>query len=92
MTKTVEYKTLDERFKILDENADLILIEEQNIIEGNFLIFSDSPPTKEVEVVYINLPKQDIDDLREKTDQFENQTAEYFLDIDFRVSTIELGL
>lgn len=92
MTKTVEYKTLDERFKILDENADLILIEEQNIIEGNFLIFSDSPPTKEVEVVYINLPKQDIDDLREKTDQFGNQTAEYFLDIDFRVCNIELGL
>lgn len=30
--------------------------------------------------------------IEEKIEQLENQTAEYFLDIDFRVCNIELGL
>ncbi|WP_238861042.1 hypothetical protein [Clostridium sp. YIM B02569] len=36
-----EYKTEEERLNILAECSELILIEEQNITEGNFLLFID---------------------------------------------------
>jgi len=38
-----EYHDNDERQSIIDEHSDKFLIEEQNITEGNFLIFSDVP-------------------------------------------------
>lgn len=44
MNKTIQYDSLDERNIIIDENKNLLLIEEKNITEGNFLIFSDIKP------------------------------------------------
>lgn len=44
MTYKYEYKTDDERTNVISQNKDKTLIEEQNIIEGNFLIFSDVKP------------------------------------------------
>jgi hypothetical protein len=41
MIKKVQYTSLTERESIITENANLTLIEEMNITEGNFLIFSD---------------------------------------------------
>lgn len=38
-----EYSTETERQHAIDDNQDKILIEEQNISEGNFLIFTDTP-------------------------------------------------
>ena len=43
MNKKVQYSTLEERQAIIDANVGQILIEEQNITEGNFLVFSDNP-------------------------------------------------
>ncbi len=50
LKKIVEYLSLEERQQALIENNHLILIEERNITEGNFLIFVDvlapeKPPT-----------------------------------------------
>lgn len=39
-----EYKNDIERKAIIDNNKDKYLIEEQNITEGNFLVFSDIKP------------------------------------------------
>ncbi len=39
-----EYLTSDERNGIIANNSDKYLVEEQNILEGNFLIFSDVAP------------------------------------------------
>ncbi len=39
-----EYKDLEERELIISQNKDKYLIEEQNLLEGNFLIFSDEEP------------------------------------------------
>lgn len=39
----VQYQDQTERQTIIDANSDKYLIEEQNITEGNFLIFSDTP-------------------------------------------------
>jgi len=38
-----QYDAEAERSAIMEENKHLSLIEEQNIIEGNFLIFSETP-------------------------------------------------
>lgn len=45
MNYKFEYKSQDERQNILNQNTDKFLIEEQNIAEGNFLIFSDVQPS-----------------------------------------------
>lgn len=42
-----QYVTQVDRQERIDDNIDKILIEEQNIIEGNFLIFSDIPRLEE---------------------------------------------
>ncbi|WP_373845283.1 hypothetical protein [Clostridium sp.] len=44
MTYTCEYTTQEGRTNILAQHKDKILIEEKNIKEGNFLIFSDVKP------------------------------------------------
>lgn len=43
----VQYSNQINRQTVLDANADKILIEEQNITEGNFLIFTDTPRLEE---------------------------------------------
>lgn len=41
----IQYETALERDGIVAQNSDKYLLEEQNITEGNFLIFSDIPTT-----------------------------------------------
>lgn len=55
MIKKFQYNTQTERETILVENANISLIEEQNITEGNFLIFIDTPLP--VPINYINVPE-----------------------------------
>jgi hypothetical protein len=40
----IQYENQGERAQILESNKNKFLIEEQNLIEGNYLIFSDSMP------------------------------------------------
>lgn len=42
MNYKYEYKNNDEREELINKYNTLFLIEEQNIVEGNFLIFSDT--------------------------------------------------
>lgn len=58
-----QYETEEEKQDILSANTDKRLIEVQNITEGNFLIFSDQPIEKEV--VYINVPQNEIEALKQ---------------------------
>lgn len=44
MVKKVQYKDLTEKQAVISSNKSLTLIEEQNISEGNFLIFTDEKP------------------------------------------------
>ncbi len=59
MQLTIEYSDLSERERILEEHKDKYLIEEQNIQEGNFLVFTITPPLE----VEINIVKQAIAEL-----------------------------
>lgn len=47
MVYRIQYQNQDERQSIIDNNVDKYLIEEQNITEGNFLIFTDEKPITE---------------------------------------------
>jgi len=44
MRKKVQYIDVADKQRVLLDNKGLILIEEQNITEGNFLIFTDVKP------------------------------------------------
>lgn len=44
MITKIQYKDYADRQTKMEANADKILIEEANIAEGNFLIFSDIKP------------------------------------------------
>lgn len=59
-----QYQTDDERESIINEHLDKYLHEEQNIAEGNFLIFSDEPIGKET--VYTNVPEQEFNQLKSR--------------------------
>ncbi|MGM0971695.1 MAG: hypothetical protein ACQEW2_02425 [Bacillota bacterium] len=61
----LQYKTDEERKSLIDSHSNLYLIEEQNIIEGNFLIFSENKPP-EKEILYVNVPQQDFENLKTK--------------------------
>lgn len=53
-----QYKTQEERSALMLEHNNLILVEEQNLIEGNFLMFADTKrPTP---IVYVSIPEETI--------------------------------
>lgn len=82
MTYRFQYTNNEERKSILEVNKDKYLIEEQNYFEGNFLVYSDVPPVKEI--VYVNVPQEKLEKINENTD--------YLLDVDYRLLKIELGI
>ena len=43
-----QYSTPEERQSVIEANIDKILIEEHNITEGNFLIFTDTLPVEDI--------------------------------------------
>lgn len=84
-----EYITSEEKEKILNEHIDLVLSEEQNITEGNFLIFIDQDSAnkmiqqKEREdrintiIEYINLNNNSISNIENSILEIEkNKTLE----------------
>lgn len=62
LRKKVQYKTQTEKEMALIENQSLLLVEEQNITDGNFLIFSDTAPTHKT--IYTNIPQEEIETLK----------------------------
>jgi thiamine monophosphate synthase len=64
LLKKVGYTTEAERMEIIQANKSLYLIEEQNITEGNFLIFSDVDETTPTKIVYVQVREKEINDLK----------------------------
>lgn len=69
----IQYSNLEERENIISENLTLFLIEEQNVSEGNFLVFSDMPLEKEI--VYTQVPKEDFQALQSNVTEVAETTA-----------------
>ncbi|MDO6355104.1 hypothetical protein Q3V94_08435 [Caloramator sp. CAR-1] len=70
MIKKFQYTTKEERERIIQENQNLVLIEEQNIIDGNFLLFSDNPQEDrpKAQIVYTNVSKEELDAIKQALD------------------------
>ncbi|WP_342505605.1 hypothetical protein [Sporosarcina sp. FSL K6-2383] len=65
MKTKVRYDSEEERDTILDEYSHLFLIEEQNISEGDFLIFSDTEP--QPPIIYVNVPEVEFEELKQES-------------------------
>lgn len=60
-----QYTDAESRQMILNENSDKYLIEEHNITEGSFLVFSDTPPEKPTpSVETVTIPKTEYEELQ----------------------------
>ena len=46
MTRRVQFDSEEEKANIIEQYKDLVLVEEQYLTEGNFLIFTDIPPVE----------------------------------------------
>lgn len=75
-----EYKDLEERELIVSQNTDKYLIEEQNIIDGNFLIFSNEKP-KPIEIIPTpeELLNTEVKELKARLDSTEDALLELIL-------------
>ena len=64
MFRRIQYSDLSDREEKIKQNNDWFLVEEQNIIEGNFLIFSDVPIEPVKETIYTNIPEEEYESLK----------------------------
>lgn len=81
MIKTVEYFTEQERVNALEQNSHLFWIEEKNIIEGNFLVFSDTPlEPPEPPKIYINIPEEQFNSLKQRQDATDNMVLQLIME------------
>lgn len=74
MITKYQYDSVQEREQILEENKNLYLIEEQNIHEGDFLIFSDVEP-----VFDIPNPDEDIIEIKSRIELMQKVLDELLL-------------
>jgi len=61
-----QYDTELEREQLIQSNESFYLIEEQNITEGNFLIFSDNPEEDTKQIIYSNVPEEVFETLKQE--------------------------
>lgn len=62
MLQRFQYKDETERKQLIEKNRQLILVEEQNLFEGNFLVFSDNPIPNQT--VYTQVPLEEFEGLK----------------------------
>jgi len=62
-----QYITEEERQNLIALYSDMRLVEEQNITEGNFLIFTDEPLSEQV--VYTQVPQEEFELLKQAVDE-----------------------
>lgn len=56
-----EYKSEEEKLALIVTHGDKYLVEEQNIIEGKFLVFANDLPK-----VYLSVPEEEFDTLKQE--------------------------
>lgn len=73
MKKQIQYTDLTDRERIIQENKDMILVEEMNIVEGNFLVFSDEPLPEPI--VYVSVPQEEFETLKQDSTLLKAQSS-----------------
>lgn len=65
MNYKFQYQNDAQRNDLIARNSDKFLIEEQNIIEGNFLVFTDEAPIIETVIVYEQVKNEELMQLQQ---------------------------
>ncbi len=90
-----QYITEAERETLLQTHSDKILLEEQNITEGNFLIFGDEPRQPVTIIKKIEVDEEEFNRIKEENQQLQQSVLEmttYSASQDERLATQEQGL
>lgn len=68
-----QFINVEERDHIVSLHSDKTLIEEKNIVEGNFLVFSNNPEndSKTNVEVFVNIPQLQFEDQKNKVYELE---------------------
>jgi hypothetical protein len=75
MNKKIQYTTEYEKLGIIADNPDLRVVEEQNLLEGNFLILTDEPaPLRAVVQMYQDISHEELDKLTQRISAIETTT------------------
>lgn len=68
-----EYTTQKDRERVIQENKHMILVEEMNITEGNFLVFSTEPLP--APIVYVSVPEEEFVSLKQDNTLLKAQSS-----------------
>lgn len=68
MKTTVQYSSQKEREELINTHKHLHLIEEKNITEGNFLVFSDDPENDTKQIVNVIVPEEEFNEIKSRQD------------------------
>jgi hypothetical protein len=67
MTYKIQYETPEDMERIIEENSDKFLTEVHNLLDGNFLVFSDTAPKPvEPQIVYTQVPLLEFQEMQKK--------------------------
>jgi len=69
MIYKIQYDTQEDMERIIEEQSDKFLIEVHNLIDGNFLVFSDTAPKPvEPQVVFTQVPQEEFQAMQKALD------------------------
>ncbi|WP_214684653.1 hypothetical protein [Exiguobacterium sp. s155] len=71
-----QYRDEQERRDLIERHPNLFLIEEQNVEEGNFLIFSEKPTP--VQIVYTQISADEIEALKAENQALNTAVVELY--------------
>ena len=71
-----QYHDEQERENLIEQHSNLYLIEEQNVKEGSFLIFSEKPSP--VQIVYTQISAEEMESLKAENQALNTAVVELY--------------
>lgn len=65
MKYTFQYESDAERENLISTHSDKTIVEEKNITEGDFLVFSDDPENDTKHIVYVTVPEEEFKEFKQ---------------------------
>ncbi|MDK8188960.1 hypothetical protein QP794_02525 [Paenibacillus sp. UMB7766-LJ446] len=72
MNNVYEYKDQAERERIIAENVGRHLLEERNLIDGNFLVFADEIPPSPT--ILVTVPQEEFESLKRENQRLSDES------------------
>lgn len=68
-----EYTSQEQRQSLIIQHSDKTLVEEQNILDGNFLIFSEEPPNN---IIYTQVNEEEFNRIKAENETLKASVIE----------------